>query len=130
MPVLVDTSVWIDLLRGEPTAQVVRLKHLLGIEELLLGDLILAELLQGVPTRQVAQVERAFNAYRVVPLVGEEVARQSAYAYRTLRDQGITVRKTIDCLIATWCILNHTPLLHADRDFLPFTALGLMDALA
>jgi hypothetical protein len=128
MPVLVDTSVWIDFFHGHPTPAVAQLKNLLGQDEILLGDLILAEILQGVREHEVARVEKAFAAFRVVPLVGETVARQSASAYRTLRSRGVTVRKTIDCLIATWCIRNRTPLLHDDRDFLPFVQLGLVDA--
>jgi len=63
-----------------------------------------------------------------VPLVGESIARQSAFHYRQLRRQGITVRKTIDCLIATWCIRHRMALLHADQDFGPFRALGLLEA--
>ena len=128
MPVLVDTSVWIDFFRGRATPQVARLKELLGQQEILLGDLILAEMLQGLREQEVARVEKAFAAFRVAPLVGEAVARQSAANYRTLRSRGIAVRKTIDCLIAAWCIRNRTPLLHADRDFLPFVDLGLIDA--
>jgi hypothetical protein len=128
VPVLVDTSVWIDFFHGHLTPQVAQLKELLGEEEILLGDLILAEILQGVREHEVARVEKAFAAFRVVPLVGEAVARQSASAYRTLRSRGITVPKTIDCLIAAWCIRNRTPLLHNDRDFLPFAQLGLVDA--
>ncbi len=129
MPVMIDTSVWIDFLRGYATPQVARLKALLGEEDLLIGDLILAEILQGVQNdRDVLRVEAAFAPYPVVPLVGEAIARQSARHYRRLRKQGITVRKTIDCLIATWCIMHHVPLLHADRDFAPFVTLGLIEA--
>jgi hypothetical protein len=121
--------VWIDFLHGQATPQVARLKALVGHEELIIGDLILAELLQGIrDDRDVVRVEAAFSAYRVVPLVGEQIARQSAMYYRQLRRQGITVRKTIDCLIATWCIPNHVPLLHADRDFQHFARLGLIEA--
>jgi hypothetical protein len=128
VPVLVDTSVWIDFFRGRATRQVARLKELIGHEELIIGDLILAELLQGVRDEEdVARVEAAFAAYRVAPLVGEQIARQSALYYRQLRRRGITVRKTIDCLIATWCIQHHVPLLHADRDFSPFVRLGLLE---
>ena len=129
MPILVDTSVWIDFLRGYATPQVARLKDLLGEEELLLGDLILAEVLQGVRDDQDAlRVEAAFAPYAIVSLVGEAIARQSARYYRRLRKQGITIRKTIDCLIATWCIMHHVPLLYADRDFAPFVKLGLIEA--
>ncbi len=127
MAVLVDTSVWIDLFRGRETEQIFRLRTLLkdGVE-LVIGDLILTELLQGVRYEsELRKVEAAFRAYRVEPLVGEALARRSAYNYRALRTQGITIRKTIDCLIATWCIENNMPLLHNDRDFLPFERLGL-----
>ncbi|MDF1556076.1 MAG: PIN domain nuclease [Deferrisomatales bacterium] len=128
MAVLVDTSVWIDLFRARVTPPVATLKGLLGRQELVLGDLILAEILQGVRTaHEVERVERAFRAYPVHPLAGEAIARKSAEHYRTLRAQGITVRKTIDCLIATWCIENQTPLLHNDRDFHPFARLGLRE---
>ncbi|MBP7962724.1 MAG: PIN domain nuclease [Caldilineaceae bacterium] len=127
MAVLVDTSVWIDLFRGQESDPVLRLRTLLadGVE-LVIGDLILTELLQGVRHEsELRKVETAFAAYRVEPLVGEALARRSAYNYRLLRTQGITIRKTIDCLIATWCIENRVPLLHNDRDFLPFERLGL-----
>ena len=129
MPTLVDTSVWIDFFAARPTPEVSRLKGLVGHEELLIGDLILTELLQGVRSDQEAVlIETAFSAYRVVPLVGQQVARRSALNYRLLRRRGITVRKTIDCLIATWCIEHHVPLLHNDRDFRPFAQLGLTEA--
>jgi predicted nucleic acid-binding protein len=129
MPVLVDTSVWIDLFRGHATVQVARLKDLVGHEELVIGDLVLAEILQGIVDEQdVARVESAFAGYQVVPLVGELIARQSALYYRQLRRQGITVGKTIDCLIAAWCIQHSVPLLHAARDFSPFVRLGLIEA--
>jgi len=127
MPVLVDTSVWIDLFRSADTPPVQRLKILLGQEELLIGDLILAEILQGVRTEdEAAMIEEKFKPFRIVPLVGEAIARQSAYHYRALRKKGITVRKTIDCLIAAWCMQHQTPLLHNDRDFEPFIQLGLV----
>jgi predicted nucleic acid-binding protein len=126
---LVDTSVWIDLFRGAVTPQVVRFKRLLGREELLIGDLILAEILQGIACeREVARVERALEPYEVASLVGAAMARRSAEYYRRLRSEGITVRKIIDCLIATWCIQHHVALLHADRDFSPFVPLGLIEA--
>ena len=128
MPVLVDTSVWIDFFRGRPTAEVGRFKKMLGSEEVLIGDLILAEILQGIRDKKdLVEVEAALEAFKVMPLVGEEIARESAHNYRLLQDKGITVRKTIDCLIATWCIRNSSALLHADRDFRPFATLGLIE---
>jgi predicted nucleic acid-binding protein len=130
MAMMVDTSVWIDFFRGNDTPEVQRLMvYINQNERIFTGDLILAELLQGIrPGRELVAVEAAFQAFLVVGMVGEVNARQSAAFYRQLRSQGITVRKTIDCLIATWCIQNQTPLLHADRDFAPFVAFGLMEA--
>jgi predicted nucleic acid-binding protein len=127
---MVDTSVWISLFRGEASAEVGRLKGLLANNiTLLIGDLILTEILQGVRfTSELQQVENVFRDYPVMPLVGTSNARLSASYYRQLRQQGITVRKTIDCLIATWCIANRTPLLHADKDFKPFVRFGLVEA--
>ncbi len=130
MAILVDTSVWIDFFRGNDTPEVERLLvYLDQNERIFTGDLILAELLQGIRSgRDLVAVERAFQPFLVVDMVGATTARQSATFCRQLRGQGITVRKTIDCLIATWCILNRTPLLHADRDFVPFATFGLIEA--
>lgn len=129
MTVLVDTSIWIDLFRSRKSPGVDRLKSLVGREEILLGDLILAETLQGIRSEPEARaVSTAFSSIRVVPLVGEPIARQSAENYRLLRRQGVTVRKTIDCLIATWCIKHEVPLLHSDHDFGAFRVLGLIEA--
>lgn len=127
MPVLADTSVWIDFFRGLQTPQVAHLKRLIGREEIILGDLILVEILQGARDVEVPRIEAAFSAFRVIPLVGSNVARQSAANYQRLRNEGITVRKTIDVIIATWCIQNSVPLLHADRGFHWFARLGLTE---
>jgi predicted nucleic acid-binding protein len=130
MAIMVDTSVWIEFFRDNSTPEVKRLEsYIQENERVFTGDLILAELLQGIRhSRELAAVEAAFRPFLVVEMVGESNARHSAAFYRQLRSQGITVRKTIDCLIATWCILNQTPLLHADRDFDNFVALGLIEA--
>ena len=116
--ILVDSSVWIDYFRGTATAQTDRLDRLLGEEPVAVGDLILTEVLQGFTT------DRAFNDARklltpldVVLLGGEDVAIQAAVNFRALRELGITVRKTIDTVIATRCILSGYSLLHSDRDF-------------
>lgn len=116
--VLVDTSVWVDFFNGVDTAEVNELDVLLGSARIMIGDLILAELLQGF-TRNV-DYRRARNLLADVPyadLVGRNVALAAADNYRRLRSRGITVRKTIDVIIGTFCILNDHELLHSDRDF-------------
>ena len=128
--ILIDTSVWIDFFGGRPTPEVARLNKIVGRQEVVIGDLILAELLQGIQyDKDLIHVEAKLAAFEIVPLVGESIARQSAANYRWLRRQGITIRKTIDCLIATWCIGHSVPLLHADHDFRPFVRLGLVDIM-
>ncbi len=129
MPILIDTSVWIDFFRGYATPQVVRLRQIIREKDPVMGDLILAEILQGVRKPEVKRVEATLHSLRMVPLVGEAVARQSGLYYRQLRSRGITIRKIVDCLIATWCIENQAPLLHADRDFTPFVDFGLVEVL-
>jgi hypothetical protein len=129
MTTMVDTSVWVDFFDGRATPGVSRLKGLARHEELIVGDIILAEVLQGIRTEeQVRRVEAAWADFRVVSLVGAANARRSARQYRELRRRGITIRNTIDCLIATWCIRHGVALLHADRDFAPFAAFGLVEA--
>lgn len=116
--ILVDSSVWIDFFRGRTTAEVERLDALLGSEPLLVGDLILAEVLQGIPNEaEFRRVRSALGAFVQVDLVGPAVALASARNYRKLRGLGITVRKTIDTLIATACLTHGYRLLHSDRDF-------------
>ena len=125
--VLVDSSVWIDFFNGVESAAANELDGLLGSGRILIGDLILAEILQGF-TRN-ADYRRARNLLADVPyvaLVGREVALAAADNYRRLRSLGITVRKTIDVIVGTFCILNDHELLHSDRDFDPMEqALGL-----
>lgn len=127
MRTLVDSSVWIDFFNGASTPEVERLDRLLGREIVLVGDLILAEVLQGFREPHHWHAARdALLRFPVVEIVGREMALESARNYRALRSAGITVRKTIDCLIATWCLRENVALLHADRDFEPFTRhLGL-----
>lgn len=129
--ILVDSSVWIDYFRGAVTPQTDCLDQLLGSELLLIGDLILTEVLQGFASeRDFNQARSLLAALPVVPLVGGEVALQAARNYRHLRAQGVTVRKTIDTLIATSCIEHGYALLYSDRDFDPFVDhLGLVSAL-
>ena len=111
---LVDSSVWIALFRGDDTPHTRLLLGLLqaGDEEIAIADLILQEVLQGVRTERQAQA--------IIDAVAKPLAILSAANYRQLRQKGATVRSTIDCLIATFCIENGFPLLHNDRDFEPF----------
>ena len=125
--ILVDSSVWIDYFKGKATAQTARLDGLLGNEPLVIGDLILTEVLQGFrDDRDFHQARRMLTALTVVELGGQDIAIQAAKNFRTLRRKGVTVRKTIDTVIATRCIESGYELLHNDRDFDPFAKhLGL-----
>ena len=125
--ILVDSSVWIDYLRGVETKQTDRLHGLLGLEPVAVGDLILTEVLQGTTTdKEFKEVLKLLNSLEVVPLGGHSVAVQAARNFRALREKGVTIRKTIDCIIATRCIMDGLTLLHSDKDFDPFVAhLGL-----
>jgi predicted nucleic acid-binding protein len=116
--ILVDSSVWIDFLRGTPTRQAGKLDSLLGVVPLAIGDLILTEVLQGCSTeREFNQVRRTLGTLQLVALCGEDVAVEAARNFRRLRALGLTVRKTIDTIIATRCIVGGFELLHSDRDF-------------
>lgn len=129
--ILVDSSVWIDFFRGTVTPETERLDALLGRELLLVGDLILAEVLQGFSSeRDFNQARKLLTALDVVTLGGLEMAIQAARNFRALRARGVTIRKTIDTLIATRCIESDFALLFSDRDFEPFVAhLGLRSAI-
>ena len=116
--ILVDSSVWIDYFRGTATPQADRLDELLGSEPLAIGDLILTEVLQGFATeREFSDARKMLLALDVVVLGGLDVAVEAAKNYRKLRSLGVTVRKTIDTVIATRCIVSGHTLLHSDRDF-------------
>jgi predicted nucleic acid-binding protein len=128
--ILVDSSVWIDFFNGRDSRETDLLALLLRRRILLTGDLILAEVLQGF--RQEAEMQearRALLSLTYADMVGQEVALASAMNYRLLRRKGITARKTVDVIIATFCIRNGHVLLHADRDFEPMSEhLGLRTA--
>lgn len=125
--VLVDTSVWIDYFGDVVSAQVQQLDGLVGRKQVLTGDLVLAEVLQGVRSdREFRIVRDALLTLDVVQLTSPALAVRSAQNYRVLRRHGLTVRKTIGCLIATWCIEHGIPLLYSDPDYQPFVKhLGL-----
>lgn len=125
--ILVDSSVWIDYFRSADTPQVALLDSLLGRSPLAVGDLIAAEVLQGVrDEREFKWVKKTLDAFEHIDLAGYDLAVKASGNYRSLRAMGITIRKTIDTVIATRCIEDGLTLLHADRDFLPFSQhLGL-----
>jgi predicted nucleic acid-binding protein len=140
MRVLIDSSVWIDHLRGVRTRETVILRTLLAwldpelergdpenTANLIVGDLILCEVLRGIPDpREHALVKNALLSFEVVTIGGVDLALAAADHYRVLRRRGVTVRKTIDLLIGTYCLANDCALLHSDHDFDPMTQhLGL-----
>ena len=126
--ILVDSSVWIDYFRGNATPETNRLDALAGTEPLAVADIALTEVLQGFSgDHAFEQAHRLLNSFSFVEIGGREIAVQAARNFRTLRALGITVRKTIDTLIATRCIEDGLSLLYSDRDFDPFVAhLGLI----
>ena len=116
--VIVDTTVWIDYLGGVVNQETVWLDHALPRERLGLTDLILSEVLQGI--RDDAVFERVRDdlmRFQIFTTGGSDLAVAAARNYRTLRQRGFTIRKTIDCRIATFCLLAGHQLLHRDRDF-------------
>ena len=130
--ILVDSSVWIDYFRGLQTPQTDRLDSLLGSEPVATGDLVLTEVLQGFETdRDFPQARNLLTPLVIVEVGGQDVAIEAASNFRTLGSHGVTVRKTIDTLIATRCIREGLALLYSDRDFDPFVEhLGLRSAMA
>ena len=127
--IVVDSSVWIDFLNGRNAPHVRRLRAALGTDEVIVGDLMLCEVLQGLDSERAAQeVEALLRRFEIVPMAGDAIAVAAARNFRSLRRRGITVRKTIGLLIGTWCIENSRPLLHNDSDFRPMARhLGLVE---
>jgi predicted nucleic acid-binding protein len=125
--ILVDSSVWIDHLNNAPTAPVRRLRELLPVMPLLIGDLIMCEVLHGLRSEREARlVERGLRRFEAVSLLDPQLAIKAAANYRFLRSRGHTIRKTIDIVIGTFCIERGHLLLHDDRDFEPMVRfLGL-----
>lgn len=119
--ILVDSSVWIDYFRSADTPQVAILDGLIGRSRLAIGDLIAAEVLQGVrDEKQFRTVKSAFETFDHIDLCGYELALKASQNYQFLRAKGVTIRKTIDTIIATRCIEDAITLLHSDADFHPF----------
>ena len=125
--ILVDSSVWIDYFNGNLTEATEYLEAILGIENLIIGDLILTEVLQGFKSdKDFAMAKNLLTSFDVHNLLDQDIAIKSADNFRILRKKGLTVRKTIDVIIATYCIEHRISLLQADKDFTPFAShLGL-----
>lgn len=117
--IVVDTSVWVDFFRDQPAWQVEYLAGLIADDEpVALTDIVLTEILQGLPDgRAVQRVEGRLLAFDVLRLEGLDDFRRAAALYRQARAKGITIRRTLDCLIASVCVREEAPLLHADVDF-------------
>ena len=127
--IVVDSSVWITHLRGQHTEARAKLQAIMGNNDgqILVGDLILQEVLQGARDEATAtRIEQNLCTYQIATMCDATIAVQGARNYRLLRERGITVRKTIDMIIGTFCIAGGHGLLHDDRDFEPMAAwLGL-----
>ena len=116
--ILVDSSVWIDYFRGKATAQTGLLEGLLDSQELAIGDLNFIEVLQGCRVeKDFTEVRRLLGRLDLIVLGGEDVVLEAAKNFRRLRALGVTVRGTIDVLLATRCIVSGHQLLHSGRDF-------------
>lgn len=118
--IVADTSVWIGFFNGVPTSETRYLRSALEDATVIMGDLILAELLQGFRSEtDYRTVRERLSAIDVVTLGGRDISLAAADNYRILRVKGVTVRKTVDMIIGTYCIRHDLPLLHNDRDFDP-----------
>ena len=121
--IVVDSSAWIGLLRGDRSPQVDRLRGLEDTQNVLVGDIVLLEILRGTRSDQQAHaIETKLRRFAIARMLSPARAREGAAHYRDLRARGITIRKTPDLIIATYCIANRHRLLHQDRDFEPFVA--------
>ncbi|MBC8319733.1 MAG: PIN domain nuclease [Bacteroidetes bacterium] len=124
--ILADTSVWIDYFNGKINTHTDKLDKLLSTEQVIMGDIILAEILQGFrKDSEYNKAKEALGYLNCYSISNKIIAIKSAENFRYLRKKGITIRKTTDMLIATYCIENKVTLLHNDKDFLPFEILGL-----
>jgi predicted nucleic acid-binding protein len=118
--ILVDSSVWIDYFNGKKTSQTDWLDSALGNKPIIIGDLILTEVLQGFQSENdFRKAKKILLEFPFMEMVGQNMAIKSAANYRLLRKKGVTIRKTIDVMIGTFCIYYHFSLLHDDRDFNP-----------
>ena len=128
--IVVDSSVWIDHFRNNATVSVQKFRDLGRPTRIVVGDLVLLEVLQGArDNRHAVRLEQILRQFRVEAMLDDAVAVKAAANYRMLRAQGITVRKTIDLIIATFCVERRHSLLHDDRDFdliVPHIGLGVI----
>lgn len=119
--IVVDSSVWIDYFNGRETPEVAKLDALLGVEPLAISDIILLEVLQGFRAdAHFNTAKQILSSLTLFNMLGEDAALKAANLFRSLRKQGITIRKTNDVIIANFCITHNCSLLFADKDFLPF----------
>lgn len=119
--IIVDSSVWIDYFNGVETPETNKLDTLLGVEQIAIGDLILTEVLQGFRSDEGYQTAKELlTSLQIFEMLGLNIAIKSVDNYRFLRKRGITIRKTADVIIATFCIENQNQLLFSDKDFIPF----------
>ena len=125
--ILVDSSIWIDYFNGTDNPYTTKLDSLLGVELIAIGDIILTEILQGFQCdKDFKTAKSVLLNLAVFDMLGQTNAIAAAENYRYLRKQGITIRKTLNCMIATFCIQKGYPLLFCDKDFQPFVEhLGL-----
>ena len=118
--IVVDSSIWIDYFNGAISNKTNWLDESLGIEPIIMGDIILAEVLQGFQNeKDFKTAKKLLLEFPFMDMIGQELAIKSAMNYRALRQKGITIRKTIDVMIGTFCIHNNFFLLHNDKDFDP-----------
>ena len=127
--ILVDSGVWIDYFTGIDNKQTATLDKTLGVQSVAAGDLILTEVLQGFRhDRDYRTAKALFDNVTIFEMLGRDMAIKSAENFRTLRKKGITIRKTADVIIASFCIKQKIPLLFSDKDFKPFVKyLGLTE---
>ena len=127
--IVVDSSVWIDYFSGVDNTQTDRLDNTLGLKPVATGDLIMTEVLQGFRhDKDYKTARKLFEDLTIFEMLGQSMAVKSADNFRRLRKKGITIRKTADVIIATFCIEQKLPLLFSDKDFKPFVKhLGLRE---
>lgn len=130
--IIVDSSVWIDYFNGRESKFTDTLDTALDRGDVAIGDLILLEILQGFASdKDYNRAKKELNSLDQYEMFGHSMVTKCAENYRALRERGITIRKTADVIIATFCIENQFPLLFSDRDFIPFVEkLGLISSMA